>query len=425
MHEYFCTDINGDTIFSRPGQADRMNFLLQEFSGGRPSINRDLDFAFPKKMEATYNNYNLKIFPTYSGCKVALRVDQSFLADNTTVYDPIVPFPADFEINVLIIKKNSAADSYTNAVVNRPVQSRYFFTNENTFSAKAFPFLTAGISLFDPTGKYQQGDLANFGSGDTRIFYKDDSGDHWVSVVRDQFANSNDQLLSTTKFYYTFDPASVIKDATFILKDKNGIVLKTITAHNDDFISKTLIDLSGLGGEILHDVFKFPDAVYTLGVTASGGYAASHSLVFNDDFYDNSQWALIKIKPAVTNTAFNLFATDGHLIKRKSASGSWTQAPIFEIPVKSRYTFWRYKNLKGKELKLDPSLTSYLFKEDKDLLSLQPRSISNSYFKLPKQGSTDTKYFPGPVNLAIAKDVKDRICFDVMVPESDLFPVVP
>lgn len=425
IHEYFFTDINGDTIFAQANQADRMELLFTEFSGDRKSINDDVLFEFPKNLLETYKNYELKLLPTYSGFKIAARVNQQFLSDGTLVFAPLHNLPADFNIHILISKKNNAIESYTNSIVSRPVPFMYFFTNETALNAKTSPFLTAGISTFDGSKIYQQGELASYGVNDIREFYKDDTGDQWVSVTGNSFANENDQLLAPLKFYYSFGANSAITDAEFDLKDKNGNTLKTITAHNTDFIQKTLLDFSDLADVVsIPETFVYPDIIYSLQVSASNGYLKNHSVVFSDQFYGRENWGLINIRSGVTNAAFNLLATDGFIIRRKSAIGVWTEAPVFEIPVKSRFTFWRFKNVKGKELKLDPSLTNYLFKEDKNLLSIQPRSISNSYFKLQEQGSTNTKYFPGPVNFEIAKDDKERICFDIMVPESDLFPVV-
>lgn len=425
-HEFFCTANNGDNIFALPNQSDRMNFLLDEFNNDKKFINDDVSFEFPENLLALYNNYHLKIIPGYSGCKVAIRVNQKTLADNSLVYDPFETLPDNFDINILVVKKNNLIESYTNSILYRPISSMYFFTNETSLSPKTFPFLTNDISPLDGGKIYQQGEVASFGVNDIREFYNDGAADQWLPVPGNFFANENDQLLVPAKFYYSFDEGSNITDATFELKDKDSNIIKSITIHNSDFIQKTLLDFSDKTDLIsIPESFVYPDIIFSLIVSGSNGYAKTHSLIFDDNFYSRGNWGLINIRPKVTNAAFNLIAADGYLIKRKSPAGVWTEAPIFEIPVKSRFAFWRFRNANGKELKLDPSLTDYLFKDDKNLLSIHPNSISNSYYKLPKQGSTDTKYFPGPVNFQIAKDEKERICFDIMVPVSDLFPVVP
>jgi hypothetical protein len=425
IHEYFFTDKNGDTIFMLANQNDRMNLLLEEFTGNRKSINDDVSFEFPENLLAHYKNYQLKLIPGYSGCKVAIRVNPKTLPDNTLVYELFAPLPGNFDINILVSKKNNLIESYSNSIINRSVFSQYFFTNENALSPKTFPFLTNAIPAFDAGKNYQQGELASFGLNDTREFYNDGAADQWLPVAGNSFANENDRLLLPVKFYYSFEEGSDITDATFELRDKDNNIIKTITIHSAGFIQKTLLDFSDKADEIsIPETSIYPDIIYSLIVSGNNGYAKTLSLIFKNDFYNRQNWGAINIRPKVTNAAFNLISPDGYIIKSRNPLGVWTEAPIFEIPVKSRFAFWRFKNVNGKELKLDPSLTNYLFKEDKNLLSIRPNPISNSYYKLPKQGSTDTKYFPGPVDFQVVKDEKQRICFDIMVPVSDLFPVV-
>lgn len=427
MHEFFLTDKTGEPVFALPDQKDRMNMLMNEFTNDRKSINEDLLFKFPDNLLSGYNNYQLKLLSTYSGFKVVTRVYKKTLPDNSLVYEAVNPLPDNFDIYILLSKKNNSIEGYTNSILTRPAPFMYFFTNENVLSPKAFPFLTSDISPFDNSdNSYQQGDITSFGINDIREFYKDSTGDQWYPLGGNAFANENDRLLAPLKFYYSFGTNSNITDATFTLKDKNGNTIKTITANNTDFIQQALLDFSDQNNSILLPAsFQFTDVIFSLEVSGSNGYSKKHSIIFSDIFFNRENWGVVNIRPAVSIAAFNLIGSDGFLIKRRSAAGIWDQAPIFEIPIKSRFTYWRFRNVRGKELKLDPLLTDYLFKEGKNLLSIQPRSVSNSYFKLHKQGSTDTKYFPGPVNYNISKDNKERICFDIMVPESDLFPVMP
>jgi hypothetical protein len=168
---------------------------------------------------------------------------------------------------------------------------------------------------------------------------------------------------------------------------------------------------------------NFTDFIFSLEVNGNDGYFNTHPVFFSNNFYDKGLWGMASIHPKASNKDFDLFADDGYLIKRRNLAGIWTDAPVFEIPVKSRFTYWRYINDKGRELKLTPEQDGYLLKEDKMLLSIKPRSIAESFFQLPKEGSTDTKYFPNPVNYDIKKDKKERLCFDIRVPRSDLFPV--
>jgi len=425
MHEYYLTDADGKTVFQLANQVDRINFLLNQFSTDRPSVNGDIEFTFPKEMESKFGNYYLKLLSTYSGFKVAIRVNQQLLSDGTLVYEPFVALPDDLNIYIQIGKKSGAFDSYTHSGVYSPVASTFIFSNENISGAKTFPYITSAISAFDASRPYTQGDIASYGANDIRQYYKDTVGDQWEAIPGSAFANENDRLLLPLRFYYSFPNLSNITNAVFVLKDKNDNPVKSISVNSSDFLSKTPLDLSGVTDQVtMPESFQFADVIFTLEVTGSNGYSATHSLIFNDLLYRRDTWALVIIKNKVTEPSFNLLASDGFLIKRKLNTGDWNEAPIFEIPIKSRFPFFRFINEKGKELNIASSLTDYLFKEGTFLLSKRPRSISGSYFRLQKEGTTDTAYIPNPLNYDLKKDSKDRLCLDIMVPESDLFPVV-
>jgi hypothetical protein len=425
MHEFYVTSDNGDVVFALNNQADRMSFLLEQFKQDRPVINNAVEFSFPKELQIKYDSYNLKLLSSYSGCKVATRVNQSILSDGTLVYKPMVPLPEDFNIYIEIIKKSSFIDSVTHSV-NERVPSMYIFSNENVAGNKTFPFLSNNIPVFDAGELYQQGDLVFFGPNDIKQYYKNGAGDQWQSVAGTAFANKNDRLLVPAKFYYSFSNLNNITDATFVLKDKNGNAIKTVNAHDADFIQKVLLDFSDVQESVLMpEVFDYTDIIFSLEVSGNNGYSKSHQIIFSNSFYKRESWGLINIKTKVTNSAFNLIASDGFLIKRKDVLGNWTPAPIFEIFIKSKFPYWRFSNDKGEELKVASQLADYLFKEDKVLFSKRPRSISGSYFLLNKEGTTDTIYVPNPMNYDLKKDDKQRLYCDIKVPESELFPVVP
>jgi len=51
MHEYYLTEKDGNTIFSKPLQQDRLDYLRNEFELGRESINQDLSFEIPSYLD--------------------------------------------------------------------------------------------------------------------------------------------------------------------------------------------------------------------------------------------------------------------------------------------------------------------------------------------------------------------------------------
>jgi hypothetical protein len=228
------------------------------------------------------------------------------------------------------------------------------------------------------------------------------------------------------QFYYSFANATGVTNVDFVLKNKDGNVIKSISVSSAGFITKTLLDFSAVADEIIiPETYQFSDIIFTLNVSGSNGFLQSHKLLFSDTLYNRNNWGLAIIKNKVINSAYNLLANDGFIIKRRLPGGVWNEAPVFEIPIKSRFPYFRFLNDRGKELLIAATLNDYLIKEDKILLSKRPRSVSKSYFKLQKQGSSDTVYVPNPLNYDLKKDSKERLCFDIIVPQSEMFPIVP
>ena len=127
MHEYFLTATDGSVVFEKNDQADRLDFLASELNWNREPINSVIQFEFPDSLKAQYDSYNLKLVPSYSGCKVAVRVIQKKLDDLSVVYDPVVTLPQDLNIFIVIEKKTSLIDRYTNARTRTALPGIYFF----------------------------------------------------------------------------------------------------------------------------------------------------------------------------------------------------------------------------------------------------------------------------------------------------------
>jgi hypothetical protein len=426
LHEFYLTRQDGTTIFDLPNQDQRINFLLEEFSRGNESINSDLSYEFHESTKKEYEGHGLKLLPAYSGFKVAARVNAKTLNDNSLVFEPYFPLPGNSCINVLIKKKDRSIDGYTNGAVNVSLPSFYFFSTEGITGDKIFPYLTHPISGFDAARKYEQGELASFGVNDVRAFYHDTAGDQWDSISAGSFANENDRLLLRPRFNYFFPASSSITNAEFILKDSDGNTVQSAVFSNTDRISKVTVDFSSIRDLLnMPGTSQFQNKVFSLEVSGNNGYSHSQRLLFSDRFYNESTWALVSVRSKPGNSDFQLIADDGYLIKRKNPLGIWVNAPVFEIPVKSRFNYWRFINNRGRKLELAPELQDYLDLEEGILLTKRPRSSTRYFFLLRKAGSSDTKYVPNPENYSLVKDNKERICFDVIVPESTLFHPVP
>src|SRR4051812_29217395 len=87
LHEYFLTRTDGSVIFDK-NPTQRKQFLEEEFTANRSSVNDVLSFEFPESMKSVNESSFLRIIPTYSGCKVAVKVISFKQPGGETFYQP-------------------------------------------------------------------------------------------------------------------------------------------------------------------------------------------------------------------------------------------------------------------------------------------------------------------------------------------------
>lgn len=425
MHEYFLTRKDGSVVFEKPDQTSRLEFLLNEFRVERRSINEYINFEFPENLKSVYAGLFLKILPAYSGCKVVVRVNARILADQSVVYEPFVPLTNDLNIFIQLSRKDSAIDTYTNARIKRSCPSIYFFSNMNAVTPRTFPFLTGSVPVQDVSFAYEQGELSLSGVK-IQEYYRQGGVDTWSDVIGSGFANEADRLLLPEKFNYTFDDIAGLTNVVFVLKDSSGNEAANITASDAGGISaKFPLNFSGKVKSIPSAApLQLTEFLYTLEVSGNNGYSRSHNIFFSNDLTAANPWAVLNIGTIAANNAFNLFASDGFIIKRKDAFGIWTPAPVFEIPFKSRLAYWRFISNRGRELNVSAALADYVNKENKVLVTKRPRSLAKSWFFLRKEASNDTVYVPNPVSPELKFENDKRFFFDIRVQQSALFPEV-
>ena len=423
LHEYFLTGQDGKSIFHSADLDSRLEYLSKQFALNKEPVNAHVSFEFPESLKLLYDSSFLKLVPSYSGCKVAIKVQRITKQDGSIGFRPQVAMGEDMDIFILIRKKTGLVDSYTSRSFHNPVPSIYFFSNDNGITPKTSPFLTGNIPAYNLLHTYEQGELASFGVGDTREFYTDASGPQWTIVKADAVANEGDRLLLPTQFNYTFPPGSNTTEAEWTLLDATGNTIKKISIKRPNPITKAELDFSDKKNLIsFSQQVSSSSSLYSLEVFGNNGYSRTHRMLFNDNLYDRSHWGIVHIKVDPAQPAFRILDNDGLLIKRSTPAGD--SHLVFEIPVKSRSAYWRISNDRDKEIKLHDDLKEYLMKEGKKLITIRPRPVSRDYFSLTRDGSNEKKYVPNPSSYMLTKDDRNRVCFDIRIPESALFPII-
>lgn len=426
-HEYFLTQEDGRNLFEESDPMDRIALLEQAYADDRESFNRDIKYDFPEKLKTLYQEYGLKLLPSYSGCRVLVRVNQKRQPDNSTVFEPFFPLPEDLEIFILLIKKNNLPDAYSSGRLSRSMPSIYLFSNENINGASVFPFLVSPISAFDTVASYEQGELAfDAGNNLVELFY-DNTGNLQQKAITtsvNSFASENDRILAPGKFYYNVTGNNPVTELEISVTDSSNNIIKEFSFDQSEPIRRIMLDFTDADDLLqLSETLTLPKAIFSLVATGNNGYSESRNIIFGDHLVPVSAFGAVHLKPVVTNPLFNLLTDEGWIMQKRDPLGTLSAAPVFEIPFKSRFSHFRYLNSNGKELQLDPSLNNFLFKEDGALVSQMPVSLCRYYFLISDNTGVITKYLPNPKSYDIKTDVFRRTYFDIHVPESELFPL--
>ncbi len=424
LHEFYLTNPDGSSIFGAASAAARDSFL-QDFSDrSQRSINSDIDYVVPLVSQQLFRNYKLKLIRTYSGFKIATEVTRT-TDSGKIAYAPVASPPPGLSFPILLARTNSDFDTYTNRRLSPAFDGIYYFSNGSTTGVKTFPFLTNPIPAQSATASYEQGELSQ-SAGVVSAFYIDGGGvKKFANVVGKNFLNEADRILVSPSFQYYFTPADNVKNAVFTLTDKANQTVYTNTVTSTDLLQAVPLRVNELKPNGDKNINTIPatvteDAVvYTLTVTGDGGYNKSYKLIFlQSELSGLNAWGVINIIAQPGDTNYNLIDNKGLLISRYNTDGTAAIAPpVFEIWIKSRFSFWRYINDQGKLLK--DSYPAVLKLTGNNLVSLAPQS--HSYAPIPVQAQK----LPNPKAFYPVKPEGQQIFADIIVPASDVFPLGP
>src|ERR1044072_9399738 len=123
LHEYYLTDHSGTTIFDRASETERLQYLLEKFRDGQPSVNRDLACELPYASTAMAG-LKLRIMDAYCGFKLYTAVSPETLPGGVRAYRPAQPIPPDLPILIQLRKKGSTLDTISNTSIQQSLPAR-------------------------------------------------------------------------------------------------------------------------------------------------------------------------------------------------------------------------------------------------------------------------------------------------------------
>lgn len=417
LHEYYLTKSDGSSIFdsSLTTIIDRLKFLEDRLSNDCPSINDDLSFEIAPANLTGFKGHKLKLLPTYSGFCIAAPVVKKELADGRIVTVPEIFLPRDFRITVQMLRKSAKLDTISNNNFYNKIPACYYFTNTTQSATSIFPCLAEQPVVQDFLSSYEQGNLTRdpFDNSVKAFYYDKDEIPQWAPVSGAGFITEADRKAIAPAFTYYFDNKSNVTTANFTLKDVNGNNLRTISKNVKDTLQASL-DFS----DVLADSL-LPNArgavTGSLIVSTDNGLDITHPLVFYSSIPSHC-WGIVELQGNVSDTRFSLLDDDGYLIENNEPGH-----PLFEIRIKSMFTFWKYKNNRGKKLKRNSSLDPYLdYNEGNG--TMESISFRNStYEHTAFKDGTKIKYLPNPPSFDNIKIENKRVYIEITVPRSELF----
>lgn len=424
LHEYYLTHDKGETIFEKPAQPDRLDFLFGRFVKDLPSIHEDLQFL-EHPLNKTFRNYHIKVLPSYSGFKLAVKCKKEKLGDGTVVYSPIIPLPDQLCLRVMIREKNDI-HRFTAETSPKPLNGIWYFSSNNIPHAKTFPFLSSPVSAFNIGQSYVQSEIA-LHAGVAKEFLNNGAPDPWLALPGTQYINTNDAHLLPLSFNYRFDAFENITAASFTLKDSTSAVVKKIDLAAS--MPMQTVSVSFRTNEEIVKVVKH-DAVnanqlYSLEVTGSGGYARTFTnLLFAHDEIEAGHFSGtidLVIKPASAN--FHLLDASGNLFTRILPAGTKQPAPVFELWMKSKSSFWQYANNRQRKFKLTPATQDLLADNSGVLISKNPIHMTYTPINLKKPDNS-FMFLPNPDPTLEVKRDGNKLLLNMQVPASNLFPLL-
>jgi hypothetical protein len=438
LHEYYLTKTDETTVFDDLNNKDV--FLTENFDNGIASVSDDLLYLLPQAIQDVFSDFYLRLVPSYAGFSVMTKVTENVLSDGTIAYNPLVQLPATANLLVQLSLKNNLLVTVTNKRIDKNIPAVYYFTNEDIPSAKTFPVLSAGIPVFDSSYAYEQGELYTDSSGKLCLFYMNGSTKDFLPVTGDGYANTSDELLVPLQFNYRFNGTDNVTKANFELIDHTGKTVRSYEFVSELPLKKQLINFSNNQNPAIVDppddaIASLPlsgisaETVYSLSVIINDTATTVHKLIFfdGDDILPGC-WAIVNIKPQATNASYNLYDASGLIHYRKKPDGTVaTPAPVFEVRLKSRATFWRYINDRNGVLKDD--ISPFFLERDgsRNLASLVPRSASalaRMYTLKDNTGNiTQQQFLPNPETDGQIIMEGQKIYTDIPVAQSSLFPL--
>ena len=381
LHEYYLANNDGPAYFALP-EAERKSLLQKKLFSNQYDIWQDLSIEPSEETKKLLVNRHLRFIKVKTGFFLGIKVKPF---DNK--FFPFISPDGIGSFSFHIRTKNIYFKNFTNLRLKSNLPANYYFSNAHNEGNQVFPSLTLPVATFKTGRFYELGEVAQIGPDVMEALNKTDNAlpADWRKIDAVGFAHEGDKMLLPMKFDYVFAKDKYIKQADFTLKSPTAATLKTISISSTEKLEKVMLDFTMDDSSPPKEMMK---GKYILEVVGENDYQDVKSVYLNQDLYRPQEFGVIEIKTLGDNPQYSLLSPDGSIK---------APFPIFEIRLKSRITYWRYRSDIGARFKVLPKTATFLKGENGALRSLKPFSLMTMPMEFRDDDPTIPRVFlPNP-----------------------------
>ncbi|MBD2753205.1 hypothetical protein [Spirosoma validum] len=397
LHEYYLMQADGTSLFDKK-RTEWPNGLAEKVINRQYNVANDLLIEPTESCKKQLTDYHIRFAVKPTGFILGIEVNFDQVTPRIPLKEPVL-----FQFSIRT--KNPQFRSFTSESASN---TGYYFSNRplQLKRMRTAPTLSNTIANFTKEKTYAMGELART-SDKLQIARKTTNSDtalDWMplSDQGDQYMYVNDQ--DTCRFaqktipYQATEP--IKKLVAKLVADGSTEPVKTISLSFDTPVQ--IVSLNFLEDDKGN---KITDGLYLLTVSYNENPEESKMIYFSDTLATLRPYALIEITTA-KGEDFSVLTADNSI--RKSHR-------IFDILIKSRATYWRYRSNNGKKL-TKPDSYDFLTEKGLDLITVDPRLLSAEASYFQKTINSPTVFLPGP-DAAISQQGDDVFYSNVFVPK--------
>ena len=350
-------------------------------------IRKDIDIKPTEGCTRFLKNHKIAFLPTFMGFVLAIEVD-----DKDGILKPKSSFPTEWQLAFDITIKNANWVTFSNTKIktgDSPL--RLYWTNNQDIIGKVMPSLSAPLTVFDNSKKYEMGEWTTQTNTPRRA--QDNNGQWLTTEPYHQYATEADRraLPRQCRFSPPLPTANKVEVTLTKMIDANNPPFEakwTVASGSDDPLSKIALDLTKnpLDKEFI------PEGLYQLKIHCKDKDDVEKTVIYqNVTLMNEIKPACFGVVELVQNASLpnaqSLLNNDGSIIDG---------GRIFEIRLQNRITYWQYIERKGAVLNdIDDAHNDIL---DATLGTKKPRALTRA--QMPIDLSDDIK-LPSPSRLTL------------------------